>query len=76
MGSSEVHAWVTKVSGTNKQTATDLFNSLFNNASAAVGSVSAAFGAIGSAWVIGIVLVLGLLLFVLPSGGGGGNRGD
>lgn len=74
MQASEVRDWVAKVTGEDKQHSTDLFNSLFNNAAAAIGSVTGAFGLVGSSWVIGGMLIIFVILFVLPFAGGGNDR--
>lgn len=66
MESEEVRNWVAKVTGEDKQVAIDPFNSLFNNASAAVGHISSAFGSVGiaaSLLIVGVVILVVLMLF-------------
>lgn len=75
MESQEVREWVTKVTGEDKQHTTDMFNSLFNNAAAAVGSIAGAFGSIGMAGIL-IAGAVGVLILMMLFGGGGGGDSD
>jgi uncharacterized membrane protein YraQ (UPF0718 family) len=84
MQSEDSREYRTKMDMEDKQKATDMFNSLFNNVRGALDGFSGALGLVGASGFIGVAIIAVAVIFFAPSiigavtggggGGGGGNR--